>query len=114
MKWKQALEDYEHYLKLERGLSENSIKNYILDVTKLIGFIESNELNLNPLQINKETIKRFVYEIATSVNPRSQARIISGLKSFFNYLNLRTTVPTTLWICSNRLKSEENCQTRFL
>lgn len=99
MKWKQALEDYEHYLKLERGLSENSIKNYILDVTKLIGFIESNELNLNPLQINKETIKRFVYEIATSVNPRSQARIISGLKSFFNYLNFedyRTDNPMDL------------------
>tara|TARA_R110001583_G_scaffold72289_1_gene202548 strand:- start:1551 stop:2447 length:897 start_codon:yes stop_codon:yes gene_type:complete len=99
MKWKQALEDYEHYLKLERGLSENSIKNYILDVTKLIGFIESNELNLNPLQINKETVQRFVYEIATSVNPRSQARIISGLKSFFNYLNFedyRTDNPMDL------------------
>ena len=99
MKWKQALEDYEHYLKLERGLSENSIKNYLLDVTKLIWFLESNNLTSSPLQINRETVQRFVYEIAKSVNPRSQARIISGLKSFFNYLNFedyRTDNPMDL------------------
>ncbi|MCK5443453.1 MAG: site-specific tyrosine recombinase XerD [Maribacter sp.] len=87
MKWKQALQDYEHYLKIERGLSLNSIKNYIWDVEKLIGFLEENNIGVSPITIEKETVQRFVYEIATSVNPRSQARIISGLKSFFNYLN---------------------------
>ena len=99
MKWKQALEDYEHYLKLERGLSENSIKNYLWDVRKLIGFLETNALTPSPLNIDKETVQRFIYEIAKSVNPRSQARIISGLKSFFNYLNFeeyRTDNPMDL------------------
>ncbi len=87
MKWKQALQDYEHYLKIERGLAANSIKNYIWDVEKLISFLEENTMVISPISIDKETVQRFVYEIATSVNPRSQARTISGLKSFFNYLN---------------------------
>ncbi|WP_299435859.1 site-specific tyrosine recombinase XerD [uncultured Maribacter sp.] len=86
MNWKQALQDFEHYLKLERGLSANSIKNYILDVEKLTLFLTSYNLKALPLNINKETIQQFVYEVAKVVNPRSQARIISGLKSFFNYL----------------------------
>jgi len=87
MKWKQALQDYNHYLKIERGLSENSIKNYIWDVEKLIAFLIENDILISPIAIGKETVQRFVYDIAKTVSPRSQARIISGLKSFFNYLN---------------------------
>jgi len=87
MKWKQALQDYNHYLKIERGLSENSIKNYIWDVEKLIAFLIENDISISPITIGKETVQRFVYDIAKTVSPRSQARIISGLKSFFNYLN---------------------------
>ena len=87
MKWKQALQDFNHYLKIERGLSENSIKNYIWDVEKLIAFLVENDISISPISIGKETVQRFVYEIAKTVSPRSQARIISGLKSFFNYLN---------------------------
>ena len=86
MDWKHALKDYEHYLKLERGLASNSIKNYILDVEKLVSFLEEKHLVETPIKIEKETVQRFVYEVAKVVHPRSQARIISGLKSFFNYL----------------------------
>ena len=87
MKWKQALQDYNHYLKIERGLSENSIKNYIWDVEKLIAFLVENDISISPIAIGQETVQRFVYDIAKTVSPRSQARIISGLKSFFNYMN---------------------------
>jgi integrase/recombinase XerD len=86
MDWRHALRDYEHYLKLERGLATNSIKNYLWDVSKLISFLEINQIRENPIEINKDTVQRFVYEVAKVVNARSQARIISGLKSFFNYL----------------------------
>ncbi len=86
MKWMQALTDYQHYLKIERGLSENSIKNYVFDVEKLIAFLEVNNITESPVRIQKETIQQFVYDVAKNLNPRSQARIISGLKSFFNYL----------------------------
>lgn len=86
MNWKQAQEDYKHYLKIERGLAENSIVNYLWDIEKLALFLEHNELSVSPVKIQKETVRQFIYEIAKIVNPRSQARIISGLKSFFNYL----------------------------
>jgi integrase/recombinase XerD len=86
MTWKNALADYKHYLKLERGLSENSIKSYELDVIKLIRFLEANNCTDSPICITASRLKEFVYEIAKIVNERSQSRIISGLKSFFNYL----------------------------
>ena len=86
MKWEQALQDFGHYLKIERGLAENSIINYRQDVEKLVFFLNHHNLTDNPIQIQKETVQQFIYEIAQLVNPRSQARIISGLKSFFNYL----------------------------
>ena len=86
MKWNQALQDFQHYLNLERGLSKNSISNYLLDVEKLILFLEAHQIVETPININKNTIQQFIYELAKKVNPRSQARVISGLKSFFNYL----------------------------
>lgn len=86
MLWKQALQDYRTYLKLERGLSTNSISNYSLDVKKLIGFLELHQITESPLGVSKEIVQQFIYEAAKGINARSQARIISGLKSFFNYL----------------------------
>ncbi|MEP2277907.1 site-specific tyrosine recombinase XerD [Maribacter sp.] len=86
MKWKHALKDYTTYLKLERGLSKNSIQSYTMDIEKLMSFLETHDINVTPILIDKNTVQQFIYEIAKVVNPRSQARIISGLKSFFNYL----------------------------
>lgn len=86
MNWKSALKDYHHYLRIERGLADNSIENYVMDVEKLVFFLEEQSIVESPIQIQKETIQKFIYEVAKIVNPRSQARIISGLKSFFNYL----------------------------
>ena len=86
MKWQHALTDYKYYLKIERGLSQNSIDNYAMDVQKLICFLEEHKSSLNPIEIKKDTIQQFIYHISKSVNPRSQSRIISGLRSFFNYL----------------------------
>ncbi|XLS27747.1 site-specific tyrosine recombinase XerD [Flavobacteriaceae bacterium M23B6Z8] len=86
MKWEQALIDFQNYLKIERGLSSNSVTNYTLDIRKLMDFLEAHGLEESPEFINADTIQSFIYEIAKEVNPRSQARIISGLKSFFKYL----------------------------
>lgn len=86
MTWKQAITDYRYYLKLERGLSENSINNYCLDVKKLIRYLDKHQITVSPISISDEIIQQFIYDIAKKVNARSQARIISGLKSFFNYL----------------------------
>ncbi|WP_222983768.1 site-specific tyrosine recombinase XerD [Flagellimonas meishanensis] len=86
MKWGNALLDYKHYLKIERGLSENSIANYALDLQKLIDYLDEHQMVVSPVQIEQETLQQFIHDMAKSVNPRSQARIISGLKGFFSYL----------------------------
>jgi integrase/recombinase XerD len=86
MNWEQAKKDYIHYLKLERGLSDNSIQNYVLDIEKLARFLKEHKIDYLPITIEQSIVQQFIYEAAKVVNPRSQARIISGLKSFFNYL----------------------------
>ncbi|PKD19188.1 integrase [Salegentibacter salinarum] len=86
MKWASALQDYCNYLRIERGLSDNSITNYRLDVVKLINFLSVKNIEVSPIQISEEILQQFIYEIAGDVNARSQSRIISGLRGFFNYL----------------------------
>jgi len=86
MKWNSALIDYKTYLKIERGLSQNSISNYAFDVLKLISYLEDNAINTSPLKIKKDTISEFIYEASKTLNARSRARLISGLRSFFDYL----------------------------
>lgn len=86
MKWQNALKDYQLYLKIERGLSKNSIDNYTLDVKKLILHLEENQISHSPISITSEIVQQFIYELAKSSNARSQSRIISGLRSFFSYL----------------------------
>jgi integrase/recombinase XerD len=80
------LKEYQNYLRLERGLSENTIVNYSFDIEKLILFLEEKKVSESPVHISEEVIQQFVYELAGKVNATSQARIISGLKSFFSYL----------------------------
>lgn len=97
--WKSYIKEYKNYLKLERGLSQNTIDNYGFDIEKLEAYLEENSINENPVKISEETVQQFIYSISGSVNARSQARIISGLKSFFNYLifeDYRTTTPLEL------------------
>ena len=86
MNWNAALQDYQHYLRIERGLSENSISNYRADVEKLIRFLDTSGSKASPKTIDQELTQQFIYELARILNPRSQARVISGLRSFFNYL----------------------------
>ncbi|MGC1631175.1 MAG: site-specific integrase, partial [Gelidibacter sp.] len=86
MKWQTALHDYQLYLKIERGLSQNSIANYAFDIKKLIKFLEENEMIISPIEIEHTALQQFIYETSKKVNARSQARIISGLRSFFGYL----------------------------
>jgi len=86
MTWQQALDEFKNYLLLERGLAENSVFNYSLDIKKLINYLETNSMAISPEKISEEILQQFIYEVAKVVNARSQSRIISGLKSFFIYL----------------------------
>jgi integrase/recombinase XerD len=86
MKWHVALADFKTYLRIERGLSQHSIDNYAYDIQKLISFLEVSNNDISPVSIDHHTITDFIYHVSKEVKPRSQARIISGLRSFFNYL----------------------------
>lgn len=86
MNWQPYLKSYQSYLRIERGLSKNTIDNYSLDIEKLCRFLEEYNIVKSPLQITEKEIQEFIYAVSKTVNARSQARIISGLKSFFSYL----------------------------
>lgn len=86
MKWNTYINSYQAYLKIERGLSKNTIENYSFDIERLCLFLDQNNSMVSPITISEEMMQQFIYNISKEVNPRSQARIISGLKSFFGYL----------------------------
>ena len=99
MTWKNAIKDYQYFLKIERGLSENSISAYSQDILKLTKFLNEKELAISPDKITSDILERFVYSNAKSIAPRSQARMISGLRNFFDYLifeDYRKENPTDL------------------
>ena len=86
--WEQVLKDFEYYLKIERGMSPNSVVSYMLDIEKLIRFLSAHELSDAPATITAEILRNFVYQESKELKARSQSRLISSLKSFFKYLML--------------------------
>ncbi len=86
MKWQLYIKSYQSYLRIERGLSKNTILNYSFDIERLCAYLDQNAIIISPITINEATLQEFIYSVAKEVNARSQARIISGLKSFFSYL----------------------------
>ena len=99
MNWNSYIKSFQSYLKIERGLSKNTIANYTFDLERLCTFLVENNISVSPEKINEETIQQFIYSVSKEVNARSQARIISGLKSFFSYMifeDYRTDNPMEL------------------
>ena len=78
---------YKSYLLLEKALSPNSIEAYLDDLTKLLKYFETEDLKLQ--QIRLEDLQQFVTQLYDlGINARSVARILSGVRSFFNFLIL--------------------------
>lgn len=86
MNWAPYIKSYQSYLKIERGLSKNSVDSYMLDVEKLHHYLLENNISISPVHIKEEILQEFIYFTSKNINPRSQARLLSGLKSFFGYL----------------------------
>ena len=99
MQWTSYTKSFQDYLKIERGLSRNTVANYVLDIERLCKYLDENNIDISPIVIDEATLQEFIYSVSKEVNPRSQARIISGLKSFFLYLifeDYRTNNPLEL------------------
>lgn len=93
MRWQAEVNGFRNYLKLEKGLSSRSIEAYLADVRKLIQFLELNSEGIQLSDIKLLQLKDFLHEIAAlGLSPRSQSRIISGVKAFFKYLLLEDLV----------------------
>ena len=92
--WDYEVNEFKNYLKLERSLSNNSIDAYLLDIKKLTSFISENySTSLSIENINVSIIESFIkYLFKSESSTYSQARIVSGLKSFFNYLLLEEKI----------------------
>ena len=86
MNWDSGFENFKNYLKLERGLSNNSIKSYEYDLILFKKFLIANKINDTPINCKPETIKNYLYKSFSDKKSISQARSISAIKSFFNYL----------------------------
>jgi integrase/recombinase XerD len=100
MKWEDSKKGFESFLRLEKSLSQNSVAAYINDINKLMLFLDENFKKLGPEKVKLVHLKKFVEWInEKGVSPRTQARTISGIKSFFKYLLMEGKInsdPTTL------------------
>lgn len=87
MAWDIYIQEYENYLKLERSLSANSVEAYVHDVVKLRQFLEISNVDITPLAVTSVELQDFIEWVnEVGMSAFSQARIISGLKSFYRYL----------------------------
>tara|TARA_Y100001970_G_scaffold183446_1_gene223132 strand:+ start:4552 stop:5451 length:900 start_codon:yes stop_codon:yes gene_type:complete len=86
--WEYEIIEYQNHLKLERSLSDNSIEAYLNDIKKLTDFLKlrGND-SLKYSEVDTDIINDFIeYLYKLGISSYTQARIISGIKSFFNYL----------------------------
>ena len=100
MNWAESKKGYETFLRLEKSLSQNSVSAYVNDINKLISFIEEHFPNLTPETVKLAHLRKFVeWMNQKGISPRTQARTISGIKSFYKFLLIEEAVendPTTL------------------
>lgn len=98
--WYSYIRGFKTYLQLERSLSENSVKSYVHDVEKLCQYLSLTGTSLSPGEVKLSDLQNFIRWITElNLTPRSQARIISGLKVFYKYLLIENLVhqdPTNL------------------
>jgi len=84
--WESYKKSYKAYLQLEKSLSDNSVEAYMRDLEKLTQYLLAENNKKTPAEINLKDLRQFVQSIAKlGINATSQARVISGLKSFFKY-----------------------------
>jgi integrase/recombinase XerD len=100
MKWAESKKGYEVFLRLEKSLSQNSVSAYVNDLNKLISFVKENYPGISAENLKLSHLRKFVeWMNEKGVSPRTQARTISGIKSFYKFLLIEEVVendPTSL------------------
>ena len=98
MSWESSIKEFKYYLQIERSLAQNSVEAYIRDINKLATYC--SKINKSEISTSTKDIRKFILELNDNgISARSQARIISGIKSFYKYLIIEDFIvndPTTL------------------
>lgn len=96
---------YKQYLKLEKSLSENTVQAYLTDLDKLFAYLTLENIDYTQVTLQDlETFSAGLHDIG--IHPRSQARILSGIRSFYHFLVLMTISSKDLTELLESLKSE--------
>ncbi|MCF8229500.1 MAG: site-specific tyrosine recombinase XerD [Bacteroidales bacterium] len=100
MNWQIYLKGFQNFLQLEKSLSTNSISNYLRDVKKLVSYLRDNAIEKGPEDLTLSDFRDFIAFVnELGLRASSQARIISGLKTFYKYLLIEKIIesdPTEL------------------
>ena len=95
MSWQPYIKDFKIFLQLEKSLSPNSIEAYARDIDKLLIFMELQYDSLPPTRVELHHLTSFLAWVnELGLSARSQARIISGIKSFYKFLLLEDVIET--------------------
>ncbi len=87
MEWGPVIKEFEGFLKLEKGLSKNSVEAYLADMGKLTSFLKKENIDLGPGALELSHLQLFLSWVnENGLSARSQARILSGVKAFYHYL----------------------------
>jgi integrase/recombinase XerD len=94
MNWNDTILEFQHFLRLEKGLSDNSIEAYCSDIYKFSEYLAIHNIESDPIQISSEHIRDYInYLFKLGIAASSQARLISSFKAFYNYLLLSEKIP---------------------
>ncbi len=100
MNWNIYIQGFKSFLQLEKSLSKNSIEGYLHDVNLFVRFLDANKISIAPKDVELKLFQDFLKWInEIGMSAQSQARIISGIKSFYKYLlleNILSNNPTEL------------------
>ena len=98
--WEPYKKGFKAYLQLERSLSDNSVEAYLTDVEKLTTYLQATSIMKTPEEIELKDLQGFIKWVAElGMTQTSQARTISGIRSFYKYCLLEEITkkdPTTL------------------
>ena len=86
---KNYIEQFKYYLKLERSVSDNTLVNYIYDLDKLVQFLNDDKELTN---VEESDIRSFIHFVSDFLAPASQARILSSVNHFYDFLILQNVI----------------------
>lgn len=89
MSWSSVISGFRSYLLLERSLSGNTIDAYVSDLNKLVTWLDISQQSLQPAEITTDQLSQFIQWLnELGLGARSQARLLSALKTFYKYLQM--------------------------